>query len=1287
MIGHRMTCDPRRIEQFLEQQLNDEERTAFEAHLDDCGDCRRRLEAAAAGDDIWSEIRDSLRGQQLPADGPPPSDSALDSAPCGDASFSHATVLRLLAPTDDERMLGRLGAYEVVGVIGSGGMGVVLKAFDAALNRFVAIKVLAPHLGSSGAARKRFSREAQAAAAVVHDNVMEIYGVADVEGLPYLVMPYVRGPSLQRRLDDDGPLALVEILRIGMQAAAGLAAAHAQGLVHRDVKPANILLADGVERVKLTDFGLARAADDASLTKTGIIAGTPQYMSPEQARGESLDQRSDLFSLGSVLYSICTGRAPFRAETSYGVLRRVTDDEPVAIREINPDIPEWLCRIIARLMSKQPGDRFASARQVAELLEECLAHVQQPTAVPLPASLVPRSNGSGNFSTSRRRSGVFAMIATLGLIGMLLWQAMGDPDADKSQSPAGAAVAEMPPAQSPPSASEAAQPQPAASQPAESQPSATEAAPTRLRHIGALTTGHDVKLACSADGRLIAIVNSNPTLIMLGSGRSRVEGNWKSSADILDAATGKILISIKLTTADEDKVLDATERISHVEGTALAFSPDGKMLAVGTSIGQVKLFHARTGELVRSLDDDVAKLADNETPENWKLLRRAMGSVESLEFSPDGAALAACGSSFADFSEGFDGVQRLGFRTTGPGRLKLWEVETGKLKHDLAGHNDQAFSVAFSPDGKWLASAGRWHTDGDAFGNGVILWSAKSGEQIHRLIRTTANAGVRSIAFSPDSKRLALGTQRFDNSDAEHPSSGGVSLVHASTGIEEWLVTVPGWARPVAFSPDGKSVAVLCGGRSIRFLETETGTTRHEIRPEDSQQGYLWDDFAFAQRGHLLAIGTVDKEQNGGVELWSTRSGNDTDAPAATSPPKEVSGETKDGSKTTTNFTTRASVRTIACSEDGTLIAVANGGPTFIGGVRAKANILDHWKPSAEILDAKTGEMVVSLKLTSDEEDAVLAATEQITHFEVTALALSPDGNLAAVGTDIGQVKLYSARTGELVRSLDDEVSKLADSQTPENWKPLKRAMGSVASLAFSPDGGQLAICGKSFGDYARTFVRERLLDELSTGPGRLKIWDVRTGTLKHDLAGHSHANAVAFSPDGKLLASAGRWNDSQSRTGVVIWNSTTGQKLRTVVTDTNGSANSVAFSPDGKQMAIVSLNFDVDKANDAITSAISLAQVATGVVEWRRAYAGLVKPVAFYSGAVLDLSGGQSFRLMQPETGKTLAIINRPADPNQRGRWNDFAITKRGQIWVTGGEDGEGQGTVEIMDTSGEVR
>jgi serine/threonine protein kinase len=427
MNNDPVLCDPERIELFLQQKLSDGEQAAFESHLDNCDECRRRLEAAAAGDDVWSGVRDSLLGEPMPPECPRSGDATLDAPPGGDATAGYRTVLSLLTPTDDERMLGRLGTYEVVGVIGWGGMGVVLKAFDAALNRYVAIKVLAPHLANSGAARKRFSREAQAAAAVVHDNVMEIYGVAEARGLSYLVMPYVRGPSLQRRLDDNGPLALAEILRIGMQAAAGLAAAHAQGLVHRDVKPANILLADGVERVKLTDFGLARAVDDASLTRTGVIAGTPQYMSPEQARGESVDPRSDLFSLGSVLYAMCTGRAPFRAETSYGVLRRITDEEPRPICEINPEIPEWLCWIVAKLMAKRPADRFRSAREVAELLEQCLAHVQQPTVVALPASLAPLPRGR-RFSIPRHRLGVLAMIAAgFCALSVFFWQATDPP--------------------------------------------------------------------------------------------------------------------------------------------------------------------------------------------------------------------------------------------------------------------------------------------------------------------------------------------------------------------------------------------------------------------------------------------------------------------------------------------------------------------------------------------------------------------------------------------------------------------------------------------------------------------------------------------------------------------------------------------------------------------------------------------------------------------------------------------------------------------------------------------
>src|SRR5262249_54960342 len=231
----------------------------------------------------------------------------------------------------------------------------------------------AASLAASGTARQRFAREARAAAAVRDDHVIAIHAVEDRGPVPYLVMEFIDGGTLEALLRRAGPLEVRDILRIGVQVASGLAAAHTHGLVHRDVKPANILLENGVQRVKLTDFGLARAADDASLTQSGCIAGTPLYMSPEQAAGEPIDHRSDLFSLGSVLYEMCTGRPAFRATSTVAVIRRVCDEAPRPIREVNPDVPHPLCRVIERLHAKKPADRPASAKEVADLLAGLLA--------------------------------------------------------------------------------------------------------------------------------------------------------------------------------------------------------------------------------------------------------------------------------------------------------------------------------------------------------------------------------------------------------------------------------------------------------------------------------------------------------------------------------------------------------------------------------------------------------------------------------------------------------------------------------------------------------------------------------------------------------------------------------------------------------------------------------------------------------------------------------------------------------------------------------------------------
>jgi serine/threonine protein kinase len=380
-------------------QGNDDGPSASADHLAECSNCQARLEQLAADAEQWSEIRDSL---QLERDFEPGFESSLENARLRSpqkerdhwlrhATWTESMANSLLSPASHPEMLGRIGRYDVERLIGSGGMGVVFKAYDTELNRPVAIKLLAPYLAGSGSARNRFAREARAAAAVVDDHVVPIHNVEtgneQGNGQPFLVMKFIAGGSLQQRIDREGPLEVCEVLRISMQAAKGLAAAHAQGLIHRDVKPSNILLDEGVDRALITDFGLARTTDDANLTRSGFHPGTPHYMSPEQVRGEAIDARSDLFGLGCVMYAMCTGHPPFRSETSYAVLRRITDDTPRSICETNALIPEWIERIVMKLLAKSREARYSSAFEVYTLLEKCLAHVQQPTIVPLPVEL------------------------------------------------------------------------------------------------------------------------------------------------------------------------------------------------------------------------------------------------------------------------------------------------------------------------------------------------------------------------------------------------------------------------------------------------------------------------------------------------------------------------------------------------------------------------------------------------------------------------------------------------------------------------------------------------------------------------------------------------------------------------------------------------------------------------------------------------------------------------------------------------------------------------------------
>ena len=298
-----------------------------------------------------------------------------------------------------------------------------------------------PHLAATSPPRKRFLREARAAAAIRHENVVQVYSVEE-HPIPYLAMEFIDGETLQQRLEEHGPFDAAVVIEFAAQIAHGLSAAHAHGLIHRDIKPGNILIENTIPpKVRITDFGLARTADDASLTQSGLIAGTPLYMSPEQASGKEIDHRSDLFSLGSVIYLMCCGHAPFRAPTTVAVLRRVTDDTPRSLRSILDTIPESLQAIVTKLLEKNPHSRYQTALEVVGDLRDPDSVVTKPTTPAIPTTITVSAN-----STSRRARtlSLLAVVAlsVVALFTMKVWKSSQSQQNTANEQPAATDSAE-----------------------------------------------------------------------------------------------------------------------------------------------------------------------------------------------------------------------------------------------------------------------------------------------------------------------------------------------------------------------------------------------------------------------------------------------------------------------------------------------------------------------------------------------------------------------------------------------------------------------------------------------------------------------------------------------------------------------------------------------------------------------------------------------------------------------------------------------------------------------------
>jgi WD40 repeat protein/serine/threonine protein kinase len=1033
----------------------------------------------------------------------------------------------------------RLGVYELIEEIGRGGMGVVYRARQLGLNREVAVKVLRQGPFADASEVARFRREAAAAAALRHPNIVAVHEVGEADGHAFFSMDLVRGETLAE-LTGGGPMEASRAARYVEGIAAAVAAAHAQGILHRDLKPANVII-DADDQPRVTDFGLAKRLDVADATVTQQVVGSPGYMPPEQADPQhgKLTVASDVYALGALLYHLLTSRPPFASATIPATLAQVLNTDPVPPRRLNPAIPADLETICRKCLQKEPERRYPSAQELADELTRFLGHE--------PIRARPISPPEKLWRWSRRKpllASLILLVQVVGALGLLgiLWQwrrAERSAEAEhRERDTAQAANRDL------------------------------QRANLRLAEtIGLLELERAEDLFRSGDAangvaHLAAMLRRDPSYHI---------------------AASRLVSAL----VHRDWALPATPPMRHRERVMMAgFSPEARFVLTAGWDKTARVWEAATGQPLATFQHDGALVSARYSPDGRRIVTASDDGTARIWDAMKGGTLqepSVWSSAFARFELRHDGKvnwaefsrdDQLVVTASADKSARVWDAASGALKQELRGHKSEILLARFSPDGKFVATATAEGT--------LHIWNTESGKE---MFRTNAHVlRINALAFSPDGRRLISAgddhTARLWNAMTGavlgNPIVHRLVVWHAVFSHDGKLIlttcedgTARLWdaqtLRPISgplrhesgvvfgeFSPDGQSVVTTSSDNTARVWDVRTGTAlwqplRHVERVVHA---------SFSADGRRLVTASLD----GAAQVWDLRERFD--------PGTEIHHD--------------VNVAPIAFSSDGAALLTAAHDKT------------------ARMWNARTGQplcepmhhdsFLLSGDVAPDRRRVVLSCADGTTRIwdcgdwkaapgmaasprvvagplqhskAVRSVRFNPDGSRIVTASADGTARVWNAINGQPITEPLGHSGEVLTAQFSRDGRMIVTASQDRTARVWDAQSGQPITEPLVHLDHVHwaEFSPDSERVVTASSDNTVCIWNVRTGRpIMPPLPHPRMVGRAVFRPDGRRIATASI--DRMAR----IWDASTGQGL-TPPLGHDSFVERVFFTSDGQRL------------------------------------------------------------------------------------------------------------------------